>query len=87
MKQRLWRLAQYASTITMWTVLGAGAFALSIYVSQYSKENWSDRDIARQRVEADTADRMRWRAIIGGFLGALGSCIYVARCVIKRQDP
>lgn len=87
MKQSLWRIAQYAATIIVWTVVGAGFFALSDYVQQHTAEKWYDRDSARERVEIDTAERMKRRGTLGGALGALGSCIYVARRVIKERGP
>ena len=80
-------MVQYVATIIVWTVAGAGLFALSSYVQQHTGNTWSDREEAQRRVEKDSAEQMKWRAGLGGALGALGSCIYVARCVIKKEEP
>lgn len=80
-------MAEFVSTILVWTVAGAAFFALSGYLQQYTGEKWHVRESARKSVEEDTSERMKWRAALGGALGALGSCIYVAKCVIRKEDP
>jgi len=71
----------------MSTLIGAGVFALSDYVKQYSREDRDDRDRAREYVKKDTAEDLKSRALWGGLFGAAGGCLYVLRCLIKGDEP
>ncbi len=83
----LLRLIQFALIIFFSTAICAGIFAFSSYFEQYSQAEGSDRGAARERVREDSVEAMKERAFWGGVLGAVGSCLYVVKCLTRGDEP
>ncbi len=67
-------------------VLGVG-FLFESYLEQNNSDDSYRRSIARQQVEHDTTDAMKFRFCIGACVGGGLGAIYVVRCLIRKTDP
>ncbi len=81
------RWLKFASLIIVPAVVFGLGFLFSDYVLHYNGETYYQRQRAERRVKHDTVRSMKWRFVIGSFVGGGFGLIYVVRCMVRKVDP